>query len=76
MLEIDTQPAIVVVRGGSAAAEKLLGHALRQAREYSIDGAPMYSISVSLAVGGWSLDDLLAGPLRAPTPLDITAMRT
>ena len=63
--EVAPDDAIVVVRGGSAAAEKLLEHALRQAREYSIDGAPMYSISVSLAVGGWSLEDLLAGPLAS-----------
>lgn len=62
-LEPPPDDAVVVVRGGPIAAEKIVEHALRQAREYSFGGRPMHSASVSLTVGGWSLDDLLAGPL-------------
>ena len=57
--------AVVVVRGGPLAAEKFVEHARRQAREYTYDGSPMFSISVSLTVGGWDRDALLAGPLSS-----------
>jgi hypothetical protein len=56
---------IVVVRGGPVTPEKFLEHAHRQAREFTFRGAPMYSISVNLTVGGWDLDALLAGPLAS-----------
>jgi hypothetical protein len=59
--------AIVVVRGGPIAAEKIVEHALRQAREYSYEGRPMYSVSVSLTVDGWDLAALLAGALSSRT---------
>ena len=64
----DEQPpddAIVVVRGGPVTAEKFIEHAAREAREHSFQGRPMHSVSVSLTVGGRSLDDLLAGPLAS-----------
>jgi hypothetical protein len=57
--------AVVVVRGGPVASEKIVEHAQRQAREYSFRNAPMYSISVSLTVPGWDLSALLAGPLSS-----------
>ena len=64
----DEQPpddAVVVVRGGPVSAEKFIEHAAREAREHSFQGRPMHSVSVSLTVGGRSLDDLLAGPLAS-----------
>ena len=57
--------AVVVVRGGPIAPEKIVEHAGRQAREYTYRNAPMYSISVSLTVGGWDLSALLIGPLSS-----------
>lgn len=63
--EIPVDDAVVVVRGGPVAVEKFVEHARRQAREYSYEGAPMYSISVSLTVGEWDLDALLAGPMAS-----------
>jgi len=45
--------------------EKFIEHAVRQAREFTFRGAPMYSISVNLTVAGWDLDALLAGPLAS-----------
>jgi len=59
--------AIVVVRGGPITAEKIVEHVVRQAREYSYAGRPMYSVSVSLTVDGWDLARLLAGPLSSRT---------
>ncbi|CAN5562159.1 hypothetical protein BH23ACT3_BH23ACT3_02180 [soil metagenome] len=63
--EAPVDEAVVVVRGGPVAVEKFIEHARRQAREYSYEGAPMYSISVSLTVGGWDLEALLAGPMAS-----------
>ena len=57
--------AVVVVRGGPIAADKIVEHASRQAREYTFRGSPMHSISVSLTVDGWDLPALLAGPLSS-----------
>lgn len=65
--EVPPDDAIVIVRGGPIAAEKIVEHALRQAREYSYEGRPMYSVSVSLTVDGWDLASLLAGPLSSRT---------
>jgi hypothetical protein len=63
--EVPPDDAIVVVRGGPIAAEKIVEHALRQAREYTYQGTPMYSVSVSLTIDGWDLAALLAGPLSS-----------
>ena len=63
--EVPPDDVIVVVRGGPIAAEKIVEHAAREARDRSYNGAPMHSVSVSLTVGGRSLDDLLAGPLAS-----------
>ena len=60
--EVPPDDAIVVVRGGPIAAEKIAEHAAREARDRTYDAAPMHSVSVSLTVGGRSLEDLLAGP--------------
>jgi hypothetical protein len=65
--EVPPDDVIVIVRGGPIAAEKIVEHALRQAREYSYEGRPMYSVSVSLTVDGWDLASLLAGPLSSRT---------
>ena len=64
-LRADEPPdeAVVVLRGGPIAIDKIVQHAVREAREYSYRGEPLYSVSVSLTIDGWSLDDLLAGPL-------------
>lgn len=43
--------AIVVVRGGRDTIEKLRTHAQRTARAWSLDGAPLYGISVFIAEG-------------------------
>jgi hypothetical protein len=56
--EVPPDDAIVIVRGGPIAAEKIVEHALRQAREYSYEGRPMFSVSVSLTVDGWDLAGL------------------
>ena len=53
----------LVVRAGPLAAEKFLEHALRQQRAYTFRGRPMASVSVSATVAGWTLEELLAGPL-------------
>jgi len=63
--EVPPDDAVVVVRGGPIAAEKLIEHARRQARAYTFRGEPMFSISVSLTVTGWDLASLLAGPLSS-----------
>ncbi|MEO6157077.1 MAG: hypothetical protein ABIQ39_05550 [Ilumatobacteraceae bacterium] len=63
--EMPPDDAVVVVRGGPVAPEKIVEHAQRQAREYTYRDLPMYSISVSLTVPGWDLSALLAGPLSS-----------
>ena len=68
--------AVVVVRGGPIAAEKIVEHARRQAREFSYRNAPMYSISVSLTVDGWNLDALLAGPLSSRSTFAVSTAGT
>ncbi len=65
--EVPPERAIVVVRGGPIAAEKIVEHARRQAREYTYQGRPMFSVSVSLTVEGWDLAALLAGALSSRT---------
>ena len=63
--EVPPDDAVVVVRGGPIAVEKIVEHARRQAREYTYLGEAMFSISVSLTVGRWDLTGLLAGPLSS-----------
>ncbi len=63
--EVPPDDAVVVVRGGPVAPEKVVEHAQRQAREYTYRDVPMYSVSVSLTVSGWDLSALLAGPLAS-----------
>jgi hypothetical protein len=68
--------AFVVVRGGPIAAEKIVEHARRQAREYTYRNAPMYSVSVSLTVGGWDVSALLAGPLSSRSAFAVSTVGT
>lgn len=63
--EVPPDDAVVVVRGGPIAVEKLIEHARRQARAYTFRGEPMFSVSVSLTVTGWDLASLLGGPLSS-----------
>lgn len=54
--------AVVVLRGGSDTIAKLANHARRTNRLYSLDGAPLWGVSVFAAlddVGPASLDKLL-----------------
>jgi hypothetical protein len=54
--------AVVVLRGGPDTVEKLAGHARRTNTVYSLDGAPVWGVSVFAAlddVGPASLDSLL-----------------
>ena len=67
---------MVVLRAGPIAVDKVVEHALREARAYSFGGKPLYSVSVSLAVDGWTVDDLLAGPLASRTTYAITTLGT
>ena len=59
--------AIVSSTEAAIFAEKFVEHAAREPRDRSYNGAPMYvvSVSVSVTVGGRSLDELLAGPLAS-----------
>lgn len=52
-----------MVRGGPITLAKLEQAAARQARAYSLHGAPMVSVSVFGAVSGRSLETTLSGPL-------------
>lgn len=56
--------ATLAVRGSPIRGDKFLGHAIRQAREYSLRGANMASISVDLVLPGWPLERILARQLR------------
>jgi len=56
--------AALVVRGSPIRGERFLEHAIRQAREYSLRGANMASISVDLVLPGWPLERILARQLR------------
>jgi hypothetical protein len=51
--------AVLVVRGGPLSVERLVEHARRQAREFSYQGAPMFSVSVDATVGAWTLEKIL-----------------
>jgi len=74
--EVPPDDAVVVVRGGPIAAEKLIEHAQRQARGYTYRGEPMFSISVSLTVTGWDLASLLAGPLSSRSTYALSTVGT
>jgi hypothetical protein len=49
------ESATVVVRGAPISGEKFLAHAARQAREYSLRGDNMASLSVDLALVDWTI---------------------
>lgn len=50
---------LLLIRGGPLTVEKLVEHARRQAREFSLRGAPMASISVDGLVAGWTVELVL-----------------
>ena len=50
---------VLLIRGGPLTAEKLVEHAARQAREFSLRGVRMASISVDGLVAGWTLELVL-----------------
>lgn len=50
----------LVIRGGPLMAEKLLEHAIRQSREFSLYGRPMASISVDVTSPDWRLEEILS----------------
>jgi hypothetical protein len=47
--------AVVVVRGGPIAADKIVEHARRQEALFTFRERPMMAISVDLTVAGWTL---------------------
>lgn len=51
--------AVLVIRGGPLNVERLVEHAVRQAREFSHAGRPMHSVSVDATVGAWTLEAIL-----------------
>ncbi|MBI1736787.1 MAG: hypothetical protein HYR51_16595 [Candidatus Rokubacteria bacterium] len=51
--------AVFIVRGGPLTVERIVEHAARQAREYSLLGQPMISVSADLTVGGWTVEAIL-----------------
>ena len=51
--------AVLVIRGGPLSVERLVEHAIRQAREFSYAGAAMYSVSVDATVDAWTLEAIL-----------------
>jgi hypothetical protein len=51
--------ATAVVRGSPISGAKFLEHATRQAREYSLRGRNMASLSVDLVLPDWPLDRIL-----------------
>lgn len=55
--------ASVAVRGAPISGEKFLAHATRQAREFSLRGANMASLSVDLVIEQWPLERILADQL-------------
>lgn len=50
---------VLLIRGGPLTAEKLVEHAERQKRDFSLRGAPMASISVDGLVAGWTVELVL-----------------
>ena len=50
---------ILLIRGGPLDDEKLVEHAERQMRDFSLRGAPMASISVDGLVAGWTVELVL-----------------
>ncbi len=50
---------VLLIRGGPLTAEKLVGHAERQMREFSYRGSPMASVSVDGTVAGWTVELVL-----------------
>jgi hypothetical protein len=55
--------ASAVVRGAPINPDKFFAHALRQAREYSLRGGNMASLSVDLILPEWPLERILAQQL-------------
>lgn len=56
--------ATLAMRGSPIRGEKFLDHALRKARERSLRGANMASVSVDLVLPDWPVERILARQLR------------
>jgi hypothetical protein len=56
--------ATVAVRGSPIRGEKFFEHSLRQARERSLRGGNMASVSVDLVLPDWPLERIVARQLR------------
>src|SRR5216684_8182224 len=54
-------------RGAPISPEKFFAHAVRQAREYSLRGSNMASVSVDLVLPSWPLERILAQQLATFT---------
>lgn len=67
--------AVVVVRGGSDTIDKLRRHALRTARAWALDNAPLFGISV-FAVVDRPLDDLLRDRFTTFRRVHLTSVGT
>ena len=66
--EAPAADAVVVVRGGPDSAAKLAAHVERTHRAFSLDGAPVWGVSVFAAlddIGPASLDGLLASRMAS-----------
>ncbi len=50
----------LVVRGGPLHTDNIAQHAARQAREFSYQSEPMYSVSVDVTSGAWTLERILS----------------
>jgi hypothetical protein len=50
---------VLLIRGGPLTVEKLVEHAQRQMRDFSLRGAPMASISADGLVAGWTVELVL-----------------
>lgn len=71
--------AVSVVRGGRDTLDKLRVHARRTHRAWSLDGAPIFGVSVFCAlddIGPASLDGLLAGRLLTYRFVHVTTVGT
>lgn len=55
--------ASVAVRGAPISADKFFSHAARQAREYSLRGQNMASVSADVILPDWPLERILANQL-------------
>jgi len=51
--------AVVVIRGGPIAVDKIVEHARRQQAVFTYRGEPMVAVSVDLTIEGWTVERIL-----------------